>query len=230
MNSLLLVSKSVCFFSKALCLWLVLAAVHGRAAEPTQERIDQVVQRLGEIVFIRGDFVQEKTLKGLPYALRAQGTFIFWQNQGLYQATEKPFFNAFTITRDALINWQADGTGSLSREQPAIMQREVNKTLLAFFSADIALIQQRFNTEWQFTDNQWHLTLTPRLELIAKNMRSVELAGDHLLQSIRVLAANGDETRIQFSNQQPATEPTAGDCRWFFLPPDTRCTELANQP
>src|SRR5690606_26022692 len=99
-----------------------------------------------------------------------QGTFVFWRGKGLYIATEKPFFNALTITGSDIITWQQNGTGTIAAEQTGLIQREINKTLLAFFSADIALIQQRFIDNWVFEEAQWQLTLTPRLELIKKNM------------------------------------------------------------
>lgn len=191
-----------------------------------QAKIDQVVKRVNDIKFIAGQFAQRKKLQGIAYPLKAQGHFIFWKGQGLYLATERPFFNAMTITGTSMINWQADGTGTLAQEQIGIIQREVNKTLLAFFSADIELIQQRFSAEWVFDKDNWQLTLIPKLDVIQKNMRSAVIHGNNYVQGLTVTAGNGDETTIEFSGQQERAEPSAAECHWFYLQTQDACSKF----
>lgn len=195
-----------------------------QAAEQT--KIDQVVKKINDIKFIEGQFTQLKKLQGVAYPLKAQGHFMFWKGQGFYLATEKPFFNAMTITGTSMINWQADGTGTLAQEQIGIIQREVNKTLLAFFSADIELIQQRFSADWVFDKDNWQLTLTPKLDVIQKNMRSAVIHGNNYVQGLTVTAGNGDETTIAFSAQQEHAEPRAAECRWFYLQAQDACSKF----
>lgn len=193
----------------------------------TQQQIDQVVKRLSDIRLVQGDFIQQKKLQGLAYPLSAQGKFIFWQAHGLYIATEKPFFSAMTITGSDIITWQPNGAGSVAAEQSGIIQREINKTLLAFFSADINLIQQRFIADWIFEKDSWRLTLIPKLDLIKKNMRTAVMSGDTFLDRLVVTAANGDETTIEFNSQVESATPTEAECRWFYLQPQEPCATLA---
>lgn len=215
--------KSVVFIRSILLLCSLLC---GAAQADTQVQIDQVVKRLSEIEVVQGGFNQQKKLQGLAYSLNAQGTFIFWRAHGLYIATEKPFFTAMTITGSDIITWQQNGTGSVAAEQSGLIQREINKTLLAFFSADIALIQQRFIADWVFEQEKWQLTLTPRLDLIKKNMRTAVMNGDQFLQKLVVTAANGDETTIEFHSQVESAVPTAEQCHWFYLQPQDACTTI----
>jgi hypothetical protein len=98
---------------------------------------------------------------------------------------------------------------------------------LAFFSADIDLIQQRFSAEWIFDKDNWQLTLTPKLDVIQKNMRTAVIHGDKYVQGLTVTAANGDETTIEFNSQQERSAPIAAECHWFYLPAqDDACTKL----
>ncbi len=217
--------KAVHFFS-SLGLLLTLSLFHSLVRADTQSQIDKVIARLNSISFVQGQFAQEKKLTGLAYALKAQGHFMFWKAQGLYLATDKPFFNAMTITSTSMINWQADGSGSIAQEQSGIVQREINKTLLAFFSADIALIQQRFNTTWVFDNDKWQLTLVPKLDVILKNMRSAVIHGDNNLQGLSVVAGNGDQTTLAFSAQIVRVAPSAADCRWFYLQAEEACNKF----
>ncbi|HCS63399.1 MAG TPA: hypothetical protein DIW64_04560 [Cellvibrio sp.] len=216
--------KSVVFIRAILLLCSLMLC--GTARADMQVQIDQVVKRLSEIEVVQGGFNQQKKLQGLAYSLNAQGTFIFWRAHGLYIATEKPFFTAMTITGSDIITWQQNGTGSVAAEQSGLIQREINKTLLAFFSADIALIQQRFIADWVFEQEKWQLTLTPRLDLIKKNMRTAVMNGDQFLQKLVVTAANGDETTIEFHSQVESAVPTAEQCHWFYLQPQDACTTI----
>lgn len=205
-----------------LVLYGLLAAFSIQAN--TQQQSDQVIKRLSEIQFVQGKFNQQKKLQGLTHVLKSQGHFIFWRAHGLYIATEKPFFNAITITGSDIINWQQNGVGNLSTEQSGLVQREINKTLLAFFSADISLIQQRFIATWVFEKNQWQLTLTPRNDLIKKNMHAAVMSGDNFLQKLVVTAANGDEITIEFNSQIEGAMPSQQECRWFYLHAPAPCT------
>lgn len=220
--------KSVVLIRSMLLLCSLFLCSTARA--DTQAQIDQVIKRLSELEVVQGGFNQQKKLQGLAYSLNAQGKFIFWREQGLYIATEKPFFNAMTITGGDIITWQQDGTGSVAAEQSGLIQREINKTLLAFFSADIALIQQRFIADWIFEQDKWQLTLTPRLDLIKKNMRDAVMKGDQFLQKLVVTAANGDETTIEFNAQVESALPTVAQCRWFYVQAQQACATFSAAP
>ena len=200
----------------------------------TDAAVESIIQSLKQRVIVTGDFQQEKTLSGLAYELKSSGQFIFWQKQGLYLKSEKPFFNAFTITQDQLITWQPDGAGSIAKEHQGIVQREVNKTLFAILSADIPLIESRFNIRWLIDGDNWHLTLTPKLAVMQESLKQVVIDGSGSadkaqLHTVDLMAGNGDHTRIQFLNQavvstakvlsaeQAMAKLSWDQCRWFSL-------------
>lgn len=187
---------------------------------------EQVIQNLNNIHFIKGKFAQEKTLKGISQSLKSQGRFMFWKNHGLFLATDKPFFNAMSLINGNMISWKADGAGTLSQEQNALVQREINKTLFSFFSADIPLIEQRFNTQWDFSGASWKLKLTPKMAMIEKSLKETRIAGQQKIDSIDVVAANGDTTHIQFSDQTTSPQPSDAECHWFAFPAKDRCSDI----
>lgn len=195
-----------------------------QASDLTDENVKQVVEKLRQAQIISGQFSQEKVMQGMKMPIKSSGDFIFWREHGLYQEAKIPFFNAFTITEDQLINWNANGKGTLIKENAAIVQREINKTLLSFFKADIVLIAQRFDTEWDFyTEGHWRLRLTPKLAAIAEHMTLIELAGADLVESLRITAGNGDITHMQFSHQVEKTTLSVSECQRFFLQPAAIC-------
>lgn len=211
-------------FLYSIVMMLLISSVSNVARCATQEQIDNTVKRINAVQFVQGQFNQQKKLQGLAYPLKSQGHFIFWKDRGLYLAIDKPFFNAMTITSNAMINWQTDGTGSIAQEQSGIIQNEINKTLLAFFSADMEMIQQRFATAWAFDRENWQLTLTPKLDIIKKNIRSAIIHGNTNLQGLSIMAGNGDETTIEFTEQKQSAVPSKEACRWFYLQPQEPCS------
>lgn len=210
--------------------WLVclLPLVGMAASEPKTP--ETVIETLSAAMVTAGKFEQSKRLQGFNYDLTSRGRFIFWRDHGLYLETREPFFNATTLTPEAIWYWNADGSISSAQEPGGMVQREVNRTLLAFFSADKALIESRFATHWETSEQGWVLTLTPRLAVIGKHIKSVQLAGDVFLERLQLDAANGDRTILTFQDLSRQSQPAMSQCRRFFRQPDacnglTRNTE-----
>ena len=218
------------FYTLVLCLGLCSKSFADASKHSnTDAAVQSIIESLKQRVLVTGDFQQEKTLSGLAYTLKSSGHFIFWQKQGLYLKAEKPFFNAFTITQDQLITWQADGSGDIAAEHQGIVQREINKTLFAILSADIALIESRFEARWLINKETWQLILTPKLAVMQESLRQVVIDGSNTaakaeLQMVQLTAGNGDHTRIEFLDQTVASRGVpvkqvlkAEQCRWFSL-------------
>lgn len=186
-------------------------------ANVQSEQIDKALSQLSSVALVQGEFKQKKILAGLDHALQSEGSFIFWKNQGLYLENKIPFFNATTMTLDSMIQWNEDGSSVALEEKNGLVQREINKTLLAFFSADLELIRARFHTQWQFTENGWTLTLVPQQAMVSQHMKDVTLQGDKYLNSLLVRAGNGDSTEMKFSNVQENKTPSYDQCRRFYL-------------
>src|SRR5690606_42104711 len=83
-------------------------------------RSQNVIRQLSAVTLINGQFEQQKQLQGLDYPLTSSGHFILWKEKGLYLASEKPFFNASTITPTDIIQWQEIGRAHVSEEQSEI--------------------------------------------------------------------------------------------------------------
>jgi|GEM_PF-4346291 hypothetical protein len=196
---------------------LILTFTDAALASREDEAIQNVIRQLSAVTLINGQFEQQKQLQGLDYPLTSSGHFIFWKEKGLYLASEKPFFNASTITPTDIIQWQEDGTGRISEEQSGLIQREISRTLLAFFSADIKLIEERFATQWQFEEQRWQLVLTPRHDMVRKHMHSAELRGGQYIESLQIIGGNGDITQLTFTDITSSAAPTPEQCRWFYL-------------
>ncbi len=178
---------------------------------------EEIAARLTAQPVTVGDVEQTRQLSGFELPLQSRGHFVFWQDHGLYLETRQPFFNATTLTADAIWHWNEDGSLSPASQLGNAVQKEVNRTLLAFFSADLPLIRSRFEPHWQITSaTDWTVTLIPRHAMIAAHVESVELSGGAFLDRLVLVAANGDTSRLQFSNVAFQQAPDLSQCRRFF--------------
>src|SRR5690606_15776468 len=196
---------------------LILTFTDAALASREDEAIQNVIRQLSAVMLINGQFEQQKQLQGLDYPLTSSGHFIFWKEKGLYLASEKPFFNASTITPTDIIQWQEDGTGRISEEQSGLIQREISRTLLAIFRADIKLIGGRSATRWRFEGERWQLVLPARHDLVREHMHLAELLGVQYIESLQIIGCNGDLTRLVFTHITSSAAPTPEQCRWFYL-------------
>jgi len=210
-------NKFKLFYSITIFLFAYAAQAQSAGdAQVHQAQIDQVIARLSKMPIVLAQLEQKKQLQGFAKPLRSQGHIIFWKGQGVHIAIEKPFFNAITITPKGIINWLADGTGIVAQEQSGIIQKEINKTLLSFLSADTQTIEHTFAATWTFEQTHWQLMLKPKLDMIAQHLREVTISGGEFMDQLSVVATNGDLTELTFSKQSAENKLNSADCKWFF--------------
>ncbi len=190
------------------------------------ETPEEIVERLAAHRVVYGSFEQQQQLADLDFPLNSAGEFIFWRDRGLYLVTREPFFQALTLTPDGVIYWDEDGTGSRDQRREGLIQRETGRTLLAFFSADLELIDARFYSQWQMADDEddgWQLALTPRQSQVRRQIRRALLRGNDTITALTLEAANGDVTELHFFRVNTADAPGPEQCRWFAQDDARQC-------
>ena len=186
---------------------LALAAMplaRAQAGEPPLLR--EVRQRLTSEPVVRGGFEQRKTVKGFRNPLVSSGEFVVARDRGVVWRTLAPFPSTLVVTRDRVLAKQGDG--SVARrlsagEEPAV--RAISETLFGVMAADLSALVQRFDIDAALTGREgWRLVLGPRDAGLARWIQRVELAGDRVLQSVRLQEASGDLTLIRLARHATA--------------------------
>lgn len=178
---------------------VALMAAPSWAAPPTL--LAQVRQRLDDVAVLRGDFEQRKTLKGFKNPLVSRGDFLVARGRGVLWRTREPFASTLVVTRDRLVARQADGTVGTqidARTEPGV--RAVNEMLFALMSADMEVLDKRFDIDGRLSGKAaWQLSLKPREASLAQWVTRIELDGDHVVRQVRMTEASGDVVVTQFS-------------------------------
>ncbi|MFC4160465.1 LolA family protein [Chitinimonas lacunae] len=192
-----------------LGLWLLLAGFAVSAADLATS----VKGRLADAPLLRGQFDQQKTVRGFKKPLASSGDFLLWRGRGVLWHTRQPFELSMTLTPDALSARQGEAAYRLDAgQEPGL--RAVNELLFALLSGDMAALQRRFRVEGELVGNSgWKLLLTPLDAQLARLLRRVELEGDRYVRRVRLEESNGDASLIRFEQLAEAPPATPDEAR-----------------
>lgn len=206
---------------------VMLNAVADGASRPETDA-RTILDRLGSHAVVRGGFVQTRELENAAANLRSEGEFIFWRNQGVYWATQKPVHIAKIYRHDkTLVIEGEDGDGDSSpREVNGVRDRHFRETLLTIFSFDKARLAQRFEQEWQTQGQSWQLVLTPKNQSLKTHLSMVELWGSKGIQGLRIY--NDERLTVEFRDTHIGENLSIGDCTSNFAYSTDQCASLTN--
>ncbi|MFL0809878.1 MAG: outer membrane lipoprotein carrier protein LolA [Agarilytica sp.] len=228
-------------FNALLCLALfvsLLASAFTQSSEPyssvqpkpapnsekdIQDLLSQIQSRLIKSNIIDGSFSQERKLAGFSYSLKSQGSFIFWEKNGFYWEITQPFYRATTFRKDRTIIWSSPD--EIAHEsKPSIIQKHINKILVALLSGKISHLEKQFSIEEsQVQDDNWSLTLHPKQSAIEKQIQSISLTGNTHIKNLSVIGKGNDSTEISFTSPNANEHASSEQCNKFYPNNNAHC-------
>ena len=167
-----------------------------------QDLLGEIRQSVVNTPAIKGDFHQTRTLVGVNKKHSSEGYFLVDKSKGILWVTEKPFPQTIKITQTELqIQNNSQVVMRLNADsQPAI--KYINELLLSIFSGNMQLIEQMFDINGQSTKQGWSLRLTPKRSG-PSILKTVDLKGKTVVDSVTFETSTGDLTQINFSKVKP---------------------------
>lgn len=173
-------------------LWLaslLLVAVQAWAFDE-----QQLTQQLASIDVLRGEFVQEKHLRGLPRPLHSEGHFVLSREQGLLWSLQRPLPRDYRITGQGVFLWQQGQWQTQGNQDAAARQ---SRLFLAVLRGDQQGLRNEFELQLQGSADGWLLTLQPKSLLLQQIFQRIEVRGDRHVRSIELLETRGDRTLMR---------------------------------
>jgi hypothetical protein len=202
---------------RAACATLCVLALLTGAQARGQEQLAAVRERLATSPVLRGEFEQEKALRGFRNPLRSQGTFLLAREQGIIWRTEEPFPSTVVLTPERIMSRRPDGPLRIELEatdQPGL--GAVHALLFALIGGDLDALQTQFDAEAVVLgDDGWRLSLVPRAGPTRRFVGHIELEGDAHVESVRIDEAGGDRTSIRFTDVAGDTALTSDELDAF---------------
>lgn len=197
--------------------------------------LDELARYLQTPIVLRGDFTQEKTIKGIKRPLKSNGQFVYQKNTGLLWQTTKPFASSMTITAKGISQLNSNNTMETITAQDNPGLNVFTNIFLSIASGDLASLPQHFEIKGKMLPNlhkeqansltttrptqSWILNLQPKDPKFAAIIESIVLSGHTVIENVLVQEKAGDQTKIHYSNTNPAAQPLTSDELRFFAAP-----------
>lgn len=165
-----------------------------------------ISQRIEKPMVLRGQFKQQKQLKGLQKPLLSSGKFVLSRDYGLLWQTLKPFASDLKLNKQEI---SASQNGTTQFKLDAGQQANIGMITSMIFSllnGDFSHLQDNFSIQAQQQGNTWQLLLLPKHAAWKQFLTKIDLSGQQYVEHILLSEANGDITQIDLHNQtdQPA--------------------------
>ncbi len=176
-----------------------------------QDAFNQILNKLGKVENLRGDFIQSRQLKALKLPLKSSGQFLLTQQQGLFWQQLQPFPSLLLVTQDTIKQKMASNpsTELTAKQQPMVFA--FSKIFLALFMADPDMLRQHFDLYLKTAETHWQLGLTPKTSPMNKLIAHIELTGDSHINQLTITELKGDVMRVDFSNQRSVKQGIGQD-------------------
>ena len=171
--------------------------------------VSQVAAQLAQSHGVRAQFVQTQSLQAMQKPLVSSGTLLFLRDQGALWRIEQPTRMTVVMTDAGVTTLDANDKPMARGARNAAGVAQVSRMMRAMLAGDLSALYSQFSVNAQGNPSRWQLKLTPAQPQLAQALRGLDLAGDTYVRSIRIRAANGDETRIEFTGSTRVDAPNA---------------------
>ncbi|MGV2288923.1 outer membrane lipoprotein carrier protein LolA [Trinickia sp. YCB016] len=203
--------------SAALCVANVSLLRSAQAASPSDDArlVSQIAAHLAQAPGIRAQFKQTQTLAALRAPLVSTGTLLFMRERGVIWQIDSPIRTTYVISDSGVTEIDANGKRIARAARSAGGAAQVSRMIRAMLGGDLSALYSQFDVTASGTPKQWQMQLTPNQPQLAQMLKGLRMAGGDFLQTLTITSANGDATRIDFTNNAAVAEPSSAERALF---------------
>lgn len=188
------------------------------AKAATEQALQQLSTKMALSDSSRGQFEQVRWLRVLKQPLRSSGEFMFQRELGMLWQQQTPFGNLLLLKQGELIQQDSQGKLSVTKADagPAAVAEMLPRMMQSLLSGDIQALSQGF--ELYLLNDQaghWQLGLKAKEQTMAALLPQMVLEGNQDLESLTLLAKNGDISQIFFSELDKSPLNDSERARFF---------------
>lgn len=147
---------------------------------------------------IKGNFTQQRYLRGTSKPIVAQGQFVLVPKAGLLWQMKKPFVDTMRVRQSGIEQLNASNQW-VARKQSASAQKNQVKLFLDLLAGQTSGLQNQFSLQLEGTAQTWQLHLQPKSVLMKQIFTRIDIQGDSVVKKITLSEVQGDRTEIIFS-------------------------------
>ena len=143
-----------------------------------------------------GTFVRHREIVVLPMPLNSEGKFSYHHQTGITWTTLHPVQSTVIISSRGI---QMEDTGSVRR---TVGSPQIAEALLGLFSGRLESLSEQFTIKANGSISDWRLQLTPKRNLLAAEITSIDISGRETTESVSIADANGDRSDLIFKTNK----------------------------
>jgi outer membrane lipoprotein-sorting protein len=181
--------------------------------------VSQIATHLSQAKGVRAQFTQTQTLSAMKQPLVSTGSLVFFRERGVIWQIDTPYKATYVITDTGVSEVNANGQRTNSNSSNGVRGvAQVSRMMRAMLGGDLSALYAQFDVHADGTPAQWRMQLTPNQPQLAQSIKGLEMSGGDYLQALRITLANGDVTRIDFTNSAAVSELPPADRTLFGVP------------
>jgi outer membrane lipoprotein-sorting protein len=181
--------------------------------------VSQIAGHLAQAKGVRAQFTQTQTLSAMKQPLVSTGSLVFFRERGVIWQIDTPYKATYVITDTGVSEVNANGQRTNSKSSDGVRGvAQVSRMMRAMLGGDLSALYAQFDVHADGTPAQWRMQLTPNQPQLAQSIKGLEMSGGDYLQALRITLANGDVTRIDFTNSAAVSELPPADRTLFGAP------------
>ncbi|HMC44707.1 MAG TPA: outer membrane lipoprotein carrier protein LolA [Caballeronia sp.] len=181
--------------------------------------VSQIATHLAQAKGVRAQFTQTQTLSAMKQPLVSTGSLVFFRERGVIWQIDTPYKATYVITETGVSEVNANGQRTNSKSSDGVRGvAQVSRMMRAMLGGDLSALYAQFDVHADGTPAQWRMQLTPNQPQLAQSIKGLEMSGGDYLQALRITLANGDVTRIDFTNSAAVSELPPADRTLFGAP------------
>ena len=160
-----------------------------------------VCKNLSEHKITKGNFNQIKMIKKLKREIKSSGIFLISVDKGVLWNTQKPLKSSMAITKDGIIQTNAQGKKNVVATGGNAIFEQVSGLLTSLFDGNFDEINKNFDIEFIGSAESWNVNLVPKDSSVKNFIESIEMVGSDKIDAMILHESGGDFTKYEFSNQ-----------------------------
>lgn len=180
---------------------LILAASTLSCAQADSNSRENVMSALADVKSAVVDFVEVRESGFLTHQIIVKGQMSYQAPGKLQRKVSEPFVEEITIDGDTVTlvreNDTNEGEARTVRQRVSLesspIVRSVVESVRSTMAGDLSRLEELFNIQWQDTDDNWTMVLTPIDELLKETITSIQLTGNaSKVATIKTVESDGD--------------------------------------
>lgn len=150
---------------------------------------------------LKADFIQTRTIKGLPKPLITKGESYLHSEKGVLWVIREPFSHTILLCDQGMFTLEEGTFNPVGQSMPLQQTNELSRLLSAFLLGEFELLDG-FHQQTLFEKgDKWQKEFTPNDRALKNYLSTIRINGNAShINDVYILRSNGDSESIIFKN------------------------------